>query len=1221
MPSPASNVSSRERMPSDQNTYFRSLLQSFLILLAVAGGACSKFGNFWDDPTKSSVTPSNTVVAPVYAPAAGSYNATQNVSISSSTSGATICYTTDGVTIPTCDSTATCTTGTTFSTAISVPATQTLMALACKATMDNSTVASAPYIIDSTPPTTTFTAPAASTTVTNTQVTYNNTTEACGTASITWTQTGGTADGASPHVQALTGSELTIGAHAAVTLTNNPTLVSGAIYTLAYNCSDAAGNAATPVSITNVTFDNTPPVISAVGPTNGTFVNTTNVSYTLSEVCSTATITWTQTGGTADGASPHAQALSAAEKTTGAHNNITLASAPALVSGAIYSIAFDCTDAAGLVATTVTQTSITYDNTVPAIAGVQPAANAFVNTTQVSYTFTENCASGSVTWAQVGGTADVGAPHVQALTGGELSSGPHSNITITNNPTLVSGAIYDITVNCTDAASNVATPVSRTNVTFDNTNIVISAVAPASNDFVNSTKISYTLSETCASGSITWTRTGGNADGASPHVQALTAGEMTTGAHTAITLGSPPTLVDGTIYTVTFNCTDAAANAATPIVVTNVTYDITVPAISAVAPASNAFVNNTQVTYTFSELCNTATITWTRVSGAADGTSPHVQALTGGELAAGAHTAITITNNPTLVSGAAYDISFACTDAAANVAPAANSTNVMFDNTPPTVTIQNMRNNTILHTNKVLGTGADNIGLTLVEFNLDSTTWNSAAGTTPWNFPLPTGTNTWRDRSTHNIQVRASDAAGNVSTVVSINVKKGNNKDVNGDGYEDIFISAFKYVSFQGKVHIFHGTATGIVQTLAAAADRVITGESGAPATATSRFGRNAAMADFNGDGFGDIAISATAYNTNQGAVYIFNGTGSGITQTTAATANKIITGTGTESFSATLFAADINADGYADLLSGANAASANLGAVYLFYGGAGGITQTASNSAPVTKFQGEAATTAQFGSSIIAGDFDNDGFSDVAIGAPVFNTDQGRAYMFYGTAGGFAPGTYTAALANAIGTGTSLTFLGGSMSAGDLNGDGATDFTTGGYGSATSVSKLIVYYGATGSRPFVNNSAPIATTILEGTLGYYLSTAISSEDVNVDGYADIIVGGHGGTGNNGYAKIFYGQASQISVTTSASAGLTVMGEFTGHQFGRGVGSADVDGDGYPELIVGANFFLTPTSTGDAGRAYVFQGSPAGPSITSAAAATRIISGATGSEFGVALSR
>lgn len=168
-----------------------------------------------------------------------------------------------------------------------------------------------------------------------------------------------------------------------------------------------------------------------------------------------------------------------------------------------------------------------------------------------------------------------GRPPYKSTDGRELTAGAHNNITIANNPTLVSGAIYTLTFTCIDASGNAATPVTRTSVTYDNTSVVISAVAPASSVYVNNTQVSYTLSETCTSGSITWTRTGGTVDPGSPRVQALTGAELNAGAHTGITLTNNPALVDGTVYTVQFDCTDAAANAATSITNTNVTYDVT----------------------------------------------------------------------------------------------------------------------------------------------------------------------------------------------------------------------------------------------------------------------------------------------------------------------------------------------------------------------------------------------------------------------------------------------------------------------------------------------------------------------------------------------------------------------------------------------------------------------------------------------------------------------
>ncbi|HMV36339.1 MAG TPA: Ig-like domain-containing protein, partial [Turneriella sp.] len=176
---------------------------------------------------------------------------------------------------------------------------------------------------------------------------------------VTWTRTGGTADAGSPHTANLAGSELTAGTKTNIALTNAPTLVSGTIYTVAFTCTDAAGNAATAVSSTNVTFDTTLPVITVTSPTSSSSVASTAVNYANSEICQSGSITWTRTGGTADGSSPHTQALTGAELNAGAFNG-SITNNPTLADGAIYSVEFNCTDRAGNVATTVTRTNVTY---------------------------------------------------------------------------------------------------------------------------------------------------------------------------------------------------------------------------------------------------------------------------------------------------------------------------------------------------------------------------------------------------------------------------------------------------------------------------------------------------------------------------------------------------------------------------------------------------------------------------------------------------------------------------------------------------------------------------------------------------------------------------------------------------------------------------------------------------------------------------------------------
>ena len=127
-----------------------------------------------------------------------------------------------------------------------------------------------------------------------------------------------------------------------------------------------------------------------------------------------------------------------------------------------------------------TSTSFIVDNTIPVISSVSPSSSSGVNNTLVSYTFSEICDTGSVTWTRTGGSPDIN--HEQSLTGSELNAGAHENITLTNNPALVDGSVYTISFACTDRAGHIATTVSSTNVTFTDSALeVVNAVTMDTN--------------------------------------------------------------------------------------------------------------------------------------------------------------------------------------------------------------------------------------------------------------------------------------------------------------------------------------------------------------------------------------------------------------------------------------------------------------------------------------------------------------------------------------------------------------------------------------------------------------------------------------------------------------------------------------------------------------------------------------------------------------------
>ncbi|NOX19613.1 MAG: hypothetical protein GXO87_15200 [Chlorobi bacterium] len=381
--------------------------------------------------------------------------------------------------------------------------------------------------------------------------------------------------------------------------------------------------------------------------------------------------------------------------------------------------------------------------------------------------------------------------------------------------------------------------------------------------------------------------------------------------------------------------------------------------------------------------------------------------------------------------------------------------------------------------------------------------------------------------------------------------------DVNGDGYDDIIVGAYGYDSNTGKTYVFFGGSS-----MDNIPDIMNDGK-----TTGDYFGESVSVVgDMNGDGYDDFIVGARLNDTNgadAGRAYLYRNslTGSDI-------ADLFLDGAATNDIAgeSVANAGDVNGDGYDDVIVGAWGANSSLGRAYIYYGG-----NSMDNTADVT-LSGE-ASVGYFGYSVSsAGDVNGDGYDDVIVGAYASNlptgTDIGKAYIYYG-------GSSMDNTADVTMTGESANdYFGGTVSsAGDVNGDGYDDVIVGAHQYNSNTGRAYLYYGGSS----MNNVADVTMDGAAVDDDFGLSAA-GCGDVNGDGYNDYIIGSPYSNGYTGTAYLYYGGAS-----LSGSVGLTLDGKNTNTHFASSISSGDVNGDGYPDIIIGVD------SDGP-GKVYIYYG-------------------------------
>jgi hypothetical protein len=246
----------------------------------------------------------------------------------------------------------------------------------------------------------------------------------------------------------------------------------------------------------------------------------------------------------------------------------------------------------------------------------------------------------------------------------------------------------------------------------------------------------------------------------------------------------------------------------------------------------------------------------------------------------------------------------------------------------------------------------------------------------------------------------------------------------------------------------------------------------------------------------------------------------------------------------------------------------------------------------------------AKFGAAAAVGDFNHDGFGDVAVGAPsdqVGGVAAGAVYVFSGSAGGVSVGSRLTQTNVSTGNEAGDRF-GAALAAGDFNKDGFADLAVGipgeAVGSATKAGAIAVFAGKAGGLS--------TGTWLDQTTGGGSSeasdgfgTALAAGDLNGDGFGDLAIGTPGeapagGTVHGGAVYVYKGSSTGVvrgwSATQEDAAGATEAGD----RFGAALAIGNVTGDSHADLVVGSPGEAPGTGPANSGAVSVVPGASAG---------------------------